>query len=118
MREAAVLWSLLTGCWWCKWLLRKRLRPGRWCLCTLAAWAGVIGVWGCSWVGVPIDGDFGGELLADFVGFLKNFDVDLLVGGGRWGEGREPSEGERKRGWVAEADEDCGDSVSPWGNEQ
>ena len=66
-----------------------------------------MGVGGCSWAGEPTGGDFGGEITADFVGFLKNFDADLLGGGGCGGEGS---------GFVVEEDGDCGDGVSSWGS--
>ena len=39
--------------------------------------------------GVPVDGDFGGEVDPDFVDFLKNREGDLFGGGGYGGEGEE-----------------------------
>lgn len=74
-----------------------------------------MGVCGCSWAGEPIAGDFGGDIVADFVGFLKNFDADLLGGAGCGEEGGGPFkvEEEKKRGCVVE---DCGEGVSFWGS--
>lgn len=77
-----------------------------------------MGVCGYSWAGEPTAGDFGGETEGVFVDFLKNLDRDLLGGGGCCGADGEPLKvaEEGKEGRVAGREEDCGESVSFWGN--
>jgi len=68
-----------------------------------------MGVCGCSWAGEPAGVDLEGEVVVDFVDFLKNLDGDLFGGGGCGGEDGEPLKvaEEGKWGRVVEVEEDC-----------
>jgi hypothetical protein len=68
-----------------------------------------MGVCGYSWAEEPTTGDFGGEVVVDFFGFLKNLERDLFGGGCCGREDGEPLEvaGEGKGGRVVEVEDDC-----------